>query len=205
MDWRQLVEEGEVRGGERLERRQFDHGLGLAFEQHRQDDDARGLGLAQAGLNLRVVRRHVGEQDPLLFHGALADQAFAQRDVLGLVPALGVTGQEAQRRRSPSPVVHLVDRALLRVDQRRQFREQHLAHGDQVALALQHAGELGEVGLQPVLLLVALRGVAQIADHRVDVVLQLGHFAAGFDLDGARQVALGHGGGDFGDGAHLGA
>ena len=44
---------------------------------------------------------------------------------------------------------------------------------------------------------------AQVGDHRVDVVLQLGHLAAGLHLDGARQVALGHGGGDFGDGAHL--
>ena len=34
---------------------------------------------------------------------------------------------------------HLVDRALLRVDQRRQLGQQHLADGDEVALALQHA------------------------------------------------------------------
>ena len=98
----------------------------------------------------------------------------------------------------------VVDGALLGVDQRRQLGEEHLAHGVQLALALEHAGELGEVGLQPVLLAVALGGLAQVGDHRVDVVLQLGHFAAGLDLDGAREVALGHGGGDLGDGAHLG-
>ena len=78
-----------------------------------------------------------------------------------------------------------------------------LADGRQIALALQHAGEAGEVGLQPVLLGVALRGEAQVVDHRVDVVFELGDLAARVDLDGARQVALGHGGRHLGDGAHL--
>ena len=78
-----------------------------------------------------------------------------------------------------------------------------LAHRDQVALALHHAAELGEVGLQPVLLGVALGRGAQVADHRVDVVLEVGHFAARVDLDRARQVALGHRGRHFGDRAHL--
>ncbi len=81
--------------------------------------------------------------------------------------------------------------------------EQHLAHGVQFALALQHAREFGEVGLQPVLLAVALGGLAQVRDHRVDVVLQLRDFAARFHLNRARQVALGHGGRHLGDGAHL--
>ena len=98
----------------------------------------------------------------------------------------------------------MVDGALVGVDQRRQLGEQHLADGVQLALALQHAGEFGEVGLQPVLLAVAFGGFAQVGDHRVDVVLQLGHLAARLDLDGAREIALGHGGGDLGDGAHLG-
>ena len=72
-----------------------------------------------------------------------------------------------------------------------------------VALALEHAAELGEVGLEPVLLGVLLRGVLQVADHFVDGVLEGGHFALGLDRDGPRQVALGDGGGHFGDGAHL--
>ena len=100
--------------------------------------------------------------------------------------------------------VEVIDRSLLRVDQRRELGEQHLADGVQLALALEHAGELREVGLEPVLLAVALGGLAQVGDHRVDVVLQLGDLAARLDLDRARQVALGHGGRDLGDGAHLG-
>ena len=92
----------------------------------------------------------------------------------------------------------------MRIDQRREFGQQRVAQGHQVALALHHAAELGEVGLQPVLLGVALRRVTEVVDHRVDVVLELGHFAARLDLDRTRQVALGHRGGHFGDGAHLG-
>ena len=74
----------------------------------------------------------------------------------------------------------------------------------QIALALHHAAELREVRLQPVLLGVALGRRAQVADHRVDVVLEFGHFAARVDLDRARQVALRHGGRHFRDRAHLG-
>ena len=44
---------------------------------------------------------------------------------------------------------------------------------------------------------------AQVVDHRVDVVFQLGHLAARFHLNGPREVALRDGGGHFGDRAHL--
>ena len=43
----------------------------------------------------------------------------------------------------------------------------------------------------------------QVADHLVDVVLERRHFALRLDRDRAGQVALGHGGGHFGDRAHL--
>ena len=99
--------------------------------------------------------------------------------------------------------VEVVDGALVGFDQRAQLAQQHLAHRIQLALALQHAGEPGEVGLQPILLAVALGGLAQVRDHRVDVVFELGHLAARLCLNGAREVALGHRGGDLGDGADL--
>ena len=98
---------------------------------------------------------------------------------------------------------HLIDGALLSVDEGRQLGEHHLADGIEVALPLEHARELGEVGLEPVLLVVALGGETQVADHGVDVVLELGHLAAGLDLNRARQVALRHGRRDLGDGADL--
>jgi len=44
----------------------------------------------------------------------------------------------------------------------------------------------------------------QIANHRIDVVLELGHLAAGVDLDRTGQIALVTGGRHFGNRAHLG-
>ena len=124
----------------------------------------------------------------------------AQHRRVRVVGGVGVAGQHLQPRRLG---VHLVDDALVRVDERHQLGQQQLADRGQVALALQQAGEAGEVGLQPVLLGVAVGGQPQVADHRVDVVLQLGDLAAGVDLDRPGQVALGHRGGHLGDGAHL--
>ena len=73
----------------------------------------------------------------------------------------------------------------------------------QVALALHQARDPREVRLQPVLLGVLLRRLAQVGDHLVDAVLELGDLAGGLDRDLAREVALGHRGGDLGDRAHL--
>ena len=42
----------------------------------------------------------------------------------------------------------------------------------EVALALEHAREALEVGLQPVLLDVLARRLAQVADHLVELVLE---------------------------------
>ena len=99
--------------------------------------------------------------------------------------------------------MHLVYSALLYIDQRRQFRQQHAAHRDEVPLSLKHSRELRKVGFQPVLLLVALRCPAQVVDHGVDVIFQVGHLTASFHLNRARQVAFRHCRRHFGDGAHL--
>ena len=92
---------------------------------------------------------------------------------------------------------------MLRADQRRQFGEQQLRDGEQIALALQHAGELGDVGLEPVLIGVLAGGLGQVADHLVDVVFERRDFALRFHRDGSREIALGDGGGHVGDGADL--
>ena len=101
------------------------------------------------------------------------------------------------------PTFCAVDHALVCVYQRGELREQHASHGREIALALEHAGEAGEVRLEPVLLGVAVGGEPQVVDHRVDIVLQLGHLSTGIDLDGSRQIALGHRGRDLGDRPHL--
>ena len=72
-----------------------------------------------------------------------------------------------------------------------------------VALALQHSGEAGEVRVEPVLRGVALRRLAQVADHLVDVVLEVRDLAGRLDGDRSRQVALGHGRRDVRDRAEL--
>ena len=98
---------------------------------------------------------------------------------------------------------HLIDHALLCVHQGRQLRQQHPTDGRQITLPLQHAGEAGQVGLEPILLRVAVGREPQVVDHRVDVVFQVCEFAAGFYLDRSRQIALGHGRRDLCDRAHL--
>ena len=198
----QLLEERQVGGREFVQRGQAEHGLHLPLEGHREDDQVARQRLEEDRTDRHGIRRHVGDQDAAPIAGALADEAFPEaehrriRDVGGV----GVAGQHLQPRRL---AVHLVDDALVRVDERHQLGQQQLADRGQVALALQQAGETGEVGLQPVLLGVAVGGQPQVADHRVDVVLQLGDLAAGVDLDRSGQVALGHRGGHLGDGPHL--
>ena len=74
----------------------------------------------------------------------------------------------------------------------------------QVLLTLEHPAELGEIGLQPILLGILPCGVSEIPDHLVGGVFQRGHFAARLDRDRSREVALGHGGRDLGNRPHLG-
>ncbi len=92
---------------------------------------------------------------------------------------------------------------MLGRDDGRQLREDELGDGQQVALTLEHPGELGEVGLQPVLLGVLLGRVLEVTDHLIDIVLQRRHLALGLQGDRAGEVALGDRGGHFGDGADL--
>ena len=79
----ELIEERQVDLAEAVERGQLDHRLHLAFEQHRQHDDAQRRRFAQARADLDVIRRHVGEQNALLLERALADQSFAQLVLVG--------------------------------------------------------------------------------------------------------------------------
>ena len=135
--------------------------------------------------------------------GALPDQAFADSDAFGMAvgSVVGIGGQKPQAR---LVAFVLIKHALLRVDQHGELGEQDAPDGREVALTLQHVGEAGEIRLQPVLLGIALGRQAQITDHRIDVVLELRHLAAGVDLNGAGEITLGDGCRHLGDGAHLG-
>ena len=128
---RELFEERQVRRGERLQRRQLDHGLRFTFEQHRKHDDVLGAGGAEAGVDAGVVGGDLGQQDALFFERALSDEALAHFNPLRLIVANRVAGEQRQlRRRVGQLAQHLIDGALLRVDQRRKLREQELADRD---------------------------------------------------------------------------
>jgi hypothetical protein len=96
-----------------------------------------------------------------------------------------------------------VERTAMCVHQRYQLGHDELGDGRDVALALQHRSKAGQVRLVPVLFGALARRVAQVLNHFVDVARQLADFAARFDLDRARKVALRNGGRDFGDRANL--
>src|SRR5207248_2643721 len=81
--------------------------------------------------------------------------------------------------------------------------EDQVRDGAQVALALQHPGVLGDVGLEPVLLHVFLGRLFEVADHLVDLAAQQGHLPAGLDPDRSGEIALGDRRGYFGDRPHL--
>ena len=130
---------------------------------------------------------------------ALPDEGLSQGQLRRIArdEGVGIIGQHVQPRRAVP--LHLINDALMRMDERSQLVEQQLAYAFQVALALQHSGEAGQIGLQPVLFGVAVCGQTEVIDHRIDVVLQLRNFAAGLHLDGSRQVALRDGRRDFCD------
>ena len=125
-----------------------------------------------------------------------------RREVLALLVA--VAGLQLEHRLAAvGRAGHRVEDAVLRRDERRELREDHARHLGEVALALEHAGEALQVRLQPVLLDVLARRLAQVADHLVELVLQDRDLAAGLDAHLPREVAFGHRGRDVGDGSHL--
>ena len=192
---RELVEERLLDLGERRERGELDHGHHRLLEQDREDDDARRRGLAETRRDLDVVLGRLRDHDRLPLQRGLADQRLADleavRDRLALLVAVG-RDQAQLGLLVLAGVLGDVERAVMGGDERR-----HLAHqqpGDRllVALALQHPGEAGEVRVEPVLRGVALGRLAQVADHLVDVVLEVRDLAGRLDRDRAGQVALGH-------------
>ena len=190
-----------------LERGQLDHRLDLSLEQDRQDDDGERRRLAETGADLDVVRRNARQQDRLLLQRALPDQALARLEPVAdpLALPVGVGRHQLEDRRLRRVVLGVDDEegAVVRGDQRRQLAHDQARHRLQILLPLHHRAELGEVRLQPVLLGVLLRRLAQVDDHLVDLVFERGDLALRLDLDRPGQVPLGDRGRDVGDGAHL--
>ena len=124
------------------DRGKLDHGLDLVLEQHRKHDEVLRNDAQQRRIDRDRVGRNVRHQPLPLVHRALADQPLAElhdlRMRIGAVAGIG--RQQAQLR--AIGVLDLIDHAHMGVDQRRQLGQQQPADGREVALALQHVGEL---------------------------------------------------------------
>ncbi len=137
------------------------------------------------------VFRYLGDKQTLCIAGALADEALPEPDFLEMAheTVVGIGVQQLK-----PIVVHLIDHAVLCIDERRKLGQQHPSDIGEIALALQHVGETSEVSFQPVLLIISLRRQTEITDHRVDIVLELSHLAARINLNRTGQITLGDGG-----------
>ena len=179
----QLFQERHLQIGECAQRCQLNNGLDLTFERHRQHDGIARRRPKQSRTDGDHAGRHLRDQHASSVARALADQPLAQLQMrrIAVQHVIRIGGQQLQRGIRAARL-HLIDHAMMRTDQGSEFRQQHAAHRGQIALALQHVGEARQIGLEPVLLGIAIGGQSQIADHRIDVVLQFRHFAARFDL-----------------------
>ena len=77
----------------------------LILEEHRVDGDVARRCFPETRSDLDVVVGDVADDDRLPLRGALTDQAFAQREAVGEVLALGVGvgAGELERRRALRP------------------------------------------------------------------------------------------------------
>ena len=143
----ELFEEHGLQGGELVDRGKLDHRLDLVLEQHRQHNIVARRHLEQRRRDRYGGLGHFSDQHAPLVDRALADQAFAEAQ--GLRMTIGAIVGIGRQQREPLRFLaaHLIDDALVSVHQRRQFGQQKPADRGQVALALQHIGEFGEVGL----------------------------------------------------------
>jgi hypothetical protein len=116
-----LFKERQVRGGEGAQRGQLDHRLDLILKQHWQHNNIAWHGLEQSRTDRHGVRRQVGKQHAPLLRSTLPDQALAGLQALAMpvLPVVGECRQELQARRLLR--LHLVDHALLGIDQRHQL------------------------------------------------------------------------------------
>ena len=200
----QLLKEVLVHLREPVERAGLDHAEDPVLEDDRQHDQVDRRGLAKPGGDLHIVGRGLRHDDGLPGLRHLADQRLAEPELAGRadIGPQAVPCDQAQ----PGIIAGRVseeERAVLRPDQGDELVHDELGDGRKIAVALHQPGDAGETGLQPLLLMVGLRGLPQRLDHRVDVVLELGDLALGLYRNGPGEVAGGHGAGHRGDCPHL--
>src|ERR1043166_5620805 len=162
---------------------------------------------AETGTDRHVVVRDVRDYDSLFFERRLTDESFAKSEsaVDSFAIAVGVTCEQLQFRFAAVTVdaIYNIEDALLRGDDRRQLGQNHSRNREQIALALKHSTEFGQVRFQPVLLVVSQRRVAEISDHLVDVVFYECDLALSGDLNRASEIACCDRGCDVGNRTQL--
>ena len=160
----QLVEEALVGLVELVERGELDHRLDFVLEQRRQDVDVGRRGVAEARADADEVGRHVLQQDRPL--SAAAWPIRPSRSWNSCFSSSGALGAVAGDQLELGLVLLAlgdVEHAILRVHQRRELGHDEVRDGREVALALEHAAEAGEVGLEPILLGILERLLLQVA------------------------------------------
>ncbi|CAM5691354.1 hypothetical protein SCALM49S_10173 [Streptomyces californicus] len=191
----ELVEEVPLDVRERLEGGQLDHAEDLALEEDRQHDHMRRRGLPEPDEIFRYPGGTLSTWIVRFSSAAVPMSVSPGRGGRHRAGGVAVTPPHPQLVRAVLAVVgtdliriarrhRQEERAVLSRDHRRQLAHDQRGHVVQIAAALHQSGDPGEVALQPVLLLVGERHVAQVRDHRVDVVLE------DLDLPGRVDVIL---------------
>ena len=78
----ELIEQRVMGIVETFQRGQFQHAFDLSFEDDRQDQDVVRRRFAKSGRDLDVILRNLGQRDFLLLQRALADQSFAEIELV---------------------------------------------------------------------------------------------------------------------------
>jgi hypothetical protein len=110
-----------MRLAEAPRRGEFDDGLDLALERHRQHDHRRRAATAEGRSDPQIVGRDVGQKDRLSVLRALPHQALADTQRLRQARRVArVAGEQFQPPLLAAARLH-IEHALVGVDQRRQL------------------------------------------------------------------------------------
>ena len=139
---------------ETLKAGEFDDSLDLIFENNRQNDDVYRWRFDQPGRDSDILAGYIAQKNAPFIKYGLSDQGFTQREfgLFILLFPMGVTGEKfhihiAVAGGHGGPVLDEIKRSLLSAHHRGKLRKNHSAHRHQIALALQHSGEIGEIRL----------------------------------------------------------
>ena len=123
---------------EAVERSELDYRFHFFFEQHRQHDDVQRRRFTKSRVDVDIVVRNIGQKNSLLLQDALSDQSVALPEFIREILAVrvGITTKQFHERLRFLLRLIDVEHALLRVDQRRKIRKNHVRDCGHITLAL---------------------------------------------------------------------